>query len=167
MVCAPLKKVTSKNLISNRRCHAWNTTGYTDGTIRHRHAFWSDRLEHAWQLSGMGDSQRDSRESIRANRFARIIRNWKTYFYSASGRFARITRISCESICSNHATKRDNIGMEKWVFSRETETSARFRLFFRAFYFCSLGSRSRRLSENLCQTLLACRAPRTQPERLL
>ena len=32
--------------------------------------------------------------AIRANRFARIIRNWSPYFYSASGRFARITRIS-------------------------------------------------------------------------
>ena len=56
------------------------------------------------------------RESIRANRFARIIRNWNAYFYSASGRFARTTRISdsrespdsresCESIRANHATK--------------------------------------------------------------
>ena len=36
------------------------------------------------------------RNAIRANRFARIIRNRKLnpYFYSASGRFARITRIS-------------------------------------------------------------------------
>ena len=39
------------------------------------------------------------RNAIRANRFARIdsreiIRNWNPYFYSASGRFARITRIS-------------------------------------------------------------------------
>ena len=67
-------------------------------------------------LSGTGDSQRDSRESIRANRFARIIRNFNPYFYSASGRFARITRISdsrespasresCKSIRANHATK--------------------------------------------------------------
>ena len=38
--------------------------------------------------------------AIRANRFARIIRNRNPYFYSASGRFARITRIS-----DNHATK--------------------------------------------------------------
>ena len=56
------------------------------------------------------------RNAIRANRFARIIRNWHPYFYSASGRFARITRISdsrespdsresCESIRANHATK--------------------------------------------------------------
>ena len=56
------------------------------------------------------------RNAIRANRFARIIRNSNPYFYSASGRFARITRISdsrespdsresCESICANHATK--------------------------------------------------------------
>ena len=56
------------------------------------------------------------RNAIRANRFARIIRNWNPYFYSASGQFARITRISdsrespdsresCESIRANHATK--------------------------------------------------------------
>ena len=58
------------------------------------------------------------RNAIRANRFAWIIRNWNPYFYSASGRFARITRISddshrsrdsrrysCESIRANHATK--------------------------------------------------------------
>ena len=72
-------------------------------------------------LSGTGDSQRDSRESIRANRFARIIRNWNPYFYSASGRFARITwfsdsrespdsRESCESIRANHATKPPDMG---------------------------------------------------------
>ena len=63
------------------------------------------------ELSGTGDSQRDSRESIRANHSQS-----KPYFYSASGRFARITRISnshespdsresCESIRANHATK--------------------------------------------------------------
>ena len=56
------------------------------------------------------------RNAIRANRFARIIRTWNPYFYSASGRFAWITRISdsrespdsresCESIRANHATK--------------------------------------------------------------
>ena len=56
------------------------------------------------------------RNVIRANRFARIIRNWNPYFYSVSGRFARITRISdsresgdsresCESIRANHGTK--------------------------------------------------------------
>ena len=53
------------------------------------------------------------RNAIRANRFARIIRNQNPYFYSASGRFARITRISDsrespdsrESIRENHATK--------------------------------------------------------------
>ena len=56
------------------------------------------------------------RNAIRANRFARIIRNRNPYFYSASGRFAGITRISdsrespdshesCESIRANHATK--------------------------------------------------------------
>ena len=56
------------------------------------------------------------RNAIRANRFARIIRNRNPYFYSASGRFAQITRISdsrespdsresCESIRANHATK--------------------------------------------------------------
>ena len=56
------------------------------------------------------------RNAIRANRFARIIRIWNPYFYSVSGRFARIARISdsresgdsresCESIRANHATK--------------------------------------------------------------
>ena len=61
-------------------------------------------------LSGTGDSQRDSRESIRANHS-----QLKPLFYSASGRFARITRLSdsrespdsresCESIRANHAT---------------------------------------------------------------
>ena len=55
------------------------------------------------------------RNAIRADRFARIIRNRNPYFYSASGRFARITRVSdsrespdsresCESIRANHAT---------------------------------------------------------------
>ena len=34
------------------------------------------------------------RNAIRANRFARIIRSRDPYFYSASGRFAQITRIS-------------------------------------------------------------------------
>ena len=32
--------------------------------------------------------------AIRANRFARIMRNWNPILYSVSGRFARITRIS-------------------------------------------------------------------------
>ena len=61
------------------------------------------------------------RNAIRANRFARIIRNWNPYFYSASSRFARITRISDsresgdshesrESIRANHATKLTNVG---------------------------------------------------------
>ena len=59
---------------------------------------------------------RTIRNAIRANQFARIIRNWNPYFYSVSGRFARITRISdsrespdsresCKSIRANHATK--------------------------------------------------------------
>ena len=34
------------------------------------------------------------RDAIHANRLVRIIRNWNPNFYSASGRFARITRIS-------------------------------------------------------------------------
>ena len=34
------------------------------------------------------------RNAVRANRFARIIRNWNPYFYSASSRFAWIARIS-------------------------------------------------------------------------
>ena len=56
------------------------------------------------------------RNTIRANRFARIIRNWNPYFHSASGQFAWITQISDsreppdsrksrESIRTNHATK--------------------------------------------------------------
>ena len=62
------------------------------------------------------------RNAVRANRFARIIRNRNPYFYSASGRFARITGISdsresldsrelCESIRANHATKFSNFGV--------------------------------------------------------
>ena len=72
-------------------------------------------------LSGTGDLQRDSRESIRTNH-SQI----KAYFYSASGRFARMIRISdsrespdsresCESIRANHATK----VITKGVFSQE------------------------------------------------
>ena len=56
------------------------------------------------------------RNAIRANRFTRIIRTRTPYFYSASGRFAQITRMSdsrespdsresYESIHANHATK--------------------------------------------------------------
>ena len=56
------------------------------------------------------------RNTIRANGFARIIRNSNPYFYSASGRFARIIRISdsrespdsrelCESIRADHAAR--------------------------------------------------------------
>ena len=67
------------------------------------------------------------RNAIRANRFARIIRNWNPYLYSASGRFARITRISdsrespdsresCESIRANHATKLKNFLLEFMAF---------------------------------------------------
>ena len=66
---------------------------------------------HCVDLSGTGDSQPDSPESIRANHS-----QLKHLFYSASGRFARITRISDsrespdsrdsrESIRANHATK--------------------------------------------------------------
>ena len=77
-------------------------------------------LAFAWQCKNLMCSKnlvaRAIRNAIRANRFARIIRNWNPYFYSASGRFARITRISdsrespdsresCESIRANHATK--------------------------------------------------------------
>ena len=63
-------------------------------------------------LSGTGDLQRDSRESIRANHS-----QFKLLFFSASGRFARIIRISdsrespdsrgsCEfPIRANHATE--------------------------------------------------------------
>ena len=63
------------------------------------------------------------RNAIRANRFARITRNSNPYFYRASSRFARITRISdsrkspdsrksCESISMNHATKMSNMLLE-------------------------------------------------------
>ena len=69
----------------------------------------------SWNLAGTLVA-RAIRNVIRANRFVRIIRNWNPYFYSASGRFARITRIpdspessdsreSCESIRAIHATK--------------------------------------------------------------
>ena len=62
------------------------------------------------ELSGTGDSQRDSRES-----FAIEV----PFFYSTSGRFARFTRIfdsrespeSCESIRANHATKFKKLGV--------------------------------------------------------
>ena len=68
------------------------------------------------------------RNAIHANRFARIIRNWNPYFYSASGRFAWITRISdsrespdsresCESIRANHATKCRGKGTERAFFN--------------------------------------------------
>ena len=71
---------------------------------------------HKFGTKGTHLVARAIRNAIRANRFARIIRNWNPYFYSESGRFARITRISdsrespdsresCESIRANHATK--------------------------------------------------------------
>ena len=74
----------------------------------------SRKITDSYKPSGTGDSQRDSRESIRANHS-----QLNPYFYSASGRFARITRISdsrespdsresCESIRANHATKLTN-----------------------------------------------------------
>ena len=54
--------------------------------------------------SGKGDSQRDSRESIRANHS-----QLRPQFYSASGRFARITQISdsreSPDWCANHANR--------------------------------------------------------------
>ena len=49
--------------------------------------WWPCPMLARYNLSGTGDSQRDSRESIRANQFARIIRNWQPYF------IARIVRI--------------------------------------------------------------------------
>ena len=73
-----------------------------------------------WNICGTGDSQCDSRESIRANHS-----QMKPQFFIARQadspeRFARITRISdshespdsresCESIRAKHATKRWNI----------------------------------------------------------
>ena len=74
--------------------------------------FPGDTLRISEALSGTGDSQRDSRESNSRESFAIET----PYFYSVSGRFARITRISdsrespdshesCESIRANHATK--------------------------------------------------------------
>ena len=67
-------------------------------------------------LSGTGDSQRDSRESIRANHSQLKPLFLQCVTHCASGRFARISRISdsrespdssesCESIRENHATK--------------------------------------------------------------
>ena len=65
------------------------------------------------------------RNAIRANRFARVIRNSNPYFHSASGRFARIARISdsrespdsrelCESTRPNHATKVVHVCVSCW-----------------------------------------------------
>ena len=65
-----------------------------------------------FHLNDSGLVARAIRNAIRANQFARIIRNWNPCFYSASGRFARLTRISdsrespdsresCESIRAN------------------------------------------------------------------
>ena len=76
------------------------------------------------QLYYTGLVARAIRNAIRANRLERIIRNWNPYFYSASGRFARIIRISdsrespdsresCESIRANHATKSCSDGRPK------------------------------------------------------
>ena len=79
------------------------------------------------------------RNAIRANRFARIIRNWTPFhFNSASGRFARITRISnsrespdsresCESIRANHATKAGKILPESqfWDFGHRDKQTCR------------------------------------------
>ena len=77
----------------------------------------SESFERHWSILISGEIHMDQfRNAIRANRFARIIRNWHPYFYSASGRFAWITRISDsrvspdsrdsrESIRANHATK--------------------------------------------------------------
>ena len=46
------------------------------------------------------------RNTIRANRFARIIRNWNTYFYSPSRQTQADSRESLEfPIRANHATK--------------------------------------------------------------
>ena len=46
--------------------------------------------------------------AIRANRFARIIRNWNPNFYSTSGRFAWITRISDSRESPGFAPNRAN-----------------------------------------------------------
>ena len=70
---------------------------------------------------------RATRHVTRANRFARIIRNWNPYFFSASGWFAWITRISdsrespdsresCESIRANHATKSSTFNPFRSIF---------------------------------------------------
>ena len=64
------------------------------------------------------------RNAIRANRFARIIRNWNPYFYSTSGRFARITRIS--DIRANRANRFARITPLSAGNSRE---SAKLQLF--------------------------------------
>ena len=73
------------------------------------------------------------RNAIRANRFARIIRNCNPYFYNASGRFALITRISdsrkspdsresCELIRANHATKVLDVYLD-WLASSVMQES--------------------------------------------
>ena len=66
------------------------------------------------------------RNAIRANQFARIICNWNPHFYSGSGQFGRITRISdsrespdlresCESIRANHATKFATLHLQRYL----------------------------------------------------
>ena len=85
----------------------------TPGSVPWRSLSLSISFTNGKVLSGTGDSPRNA---IRANQFARIIRNCNPYVYTASARFARITRISdsrkspdsresCESIRPNHATK--------------------------------------------------------------
>ena len=58
--------------------------------------FWRFQLDFASLVA------RAIRNEIRANRFARIIRNWNAYFYSASGRFARIWLSHEFPIRANH-----------------------------------------------------------------
>ena len=77
------------NRKSLRKCapysaRSWKTEGIKQNYLRNT---W--QLDEKESLSGTGDSQRDSHESIRASH-AQL----KPYFYSASGRFGRITRIS-------------------------------------------------------------------------
>ena len=100
--------------------HVYTLTGHYVANMRQ---VWCPHLWSKWHWSlsfqaNMGPIlvARAIRNAIRANRFARIIRNWNPYFYSASGRLAWITRIpdsreapdsseSCESIRADHATK--------------------------------------------------------------
>ena len=101
-------------LLETRESLAILRYGSGDGKVALRLLWWFDAIYHqkrvkdekvykprfllnseGFSLEKVGDLvARAIRNTIRANRFARIIRNWNPYFYSTAGRFARITRIS-------------------------------------------------------------------------